>query len=350
MPEKDKMTSLDVTLEITRKCPLACMLCSSHGGIIHPNELGLDKWIHLVDEAVELGASSFLISGGEPFTSPFLFELSRYIHSKNVSLTIYSSGNIGENIIKPIPITELEKIANVGKILIVMSLESAEQDIHEKITQKENSYQNTLQTIRNCIDLGLSVELHFVPTKINYRELPNVIELALSLGVKKVSVLRFVPQGRGKENREKLELNENELEELKSIFQELEKYGDYVRIGSPFNPFLLSKQYVCTAGTNRLSISYDGYVFSCEAYKFLDRNNENNLKNNSLRKIFNMSQLFEETRIYQHKLISDVCKNCSFFILCRGGCPAQKILYRSIIDPICQIGKHNIISKAEINV
>ena len=350
LPEKHN-TSIDVTLEITRKCPLRCVFCSSNGGLPHSDELDLEKWISIVDDAIDLGAKSFLISGGEPFTSPFLIELARYIMSKNVDLSIYSSGNIGDDKIKPIPIQELAKIASLGNIKMVMSLEAADPDIHDKITLKKNSYKNTIQTIKNCIGLNLNVELHFVPIKINYRELAEIVTLAKSLKVNKISVLRLVPQGRGKENRELVELNNEELDDLGSLFLKLEKYGDFVRIGSPFNPYLLTKTYKCTAGTNRMTIRYDGLVAPCEAFKFILSNYNNvDLKNTDLHNIWFHSKLFSDIRQYQ-KIFNNMdsqCVSCFNSEKCGGGCPAQKILYNVSIDPICKVKLEKVIMRVDL--
>jgi len=340
---------IDVTLEITRACPLKCLICSSNGGKQHPLELSLNKWIQTIDESIELGTNSFLISGGEPFLCSSFKDICTYISNKEIPFAVYTSGNIRVNgTTSSLSTNDLKFLSNLTCDKIIFNLLGSTHKTHDYMTQVKGSYDNTLSSIKKAISLKLPTEIHFVPTSLNYRELPQVVSLSKELGIRKVSILRFVAQGRGKENRIKLELNKKELNELRLIFEELEKYGDYVRMGSPFNPFLLSKQYVCTAGLNRITVSYDGFVFPCESFKFVDRNNEINIKHNSLKKIFNTSQLFEETRIYQQKFINDICKHCIHFNKCGGGCPAQKILYKSNIDPICPIYNQTIISKVEI--
>ena len=337
-----KQNKLDVTLEITRQCPLSCLFCSSNGGAKHPDELDLTDWINLVDDSIELGARSFLISGGEPFASPYLQELAEYISQNDVKLSIYSSGNVGTEVVTPVPKSDLEYIARLGNVRMVMSLEGANQKTHEKITGVKGSYNNTIKTIKECLKLGLEVEFHFVPTKINFRELLGVVELANQLGVSRVSVLRLVAQGRCVNYKNDLELNIEERFELKSVFGEVEKYGDYVRIGSPFNPFLLSKQYKCTAGTDRITITYNGLVSPCEAFKYIlnEYLDEIDIRKHKLSEIWNKSSLFMEIRELQNisAYTDSICYNCKDLEICGGGCPAQKILHSSItsFDPYCK--------------
>ncbi len=335
-----KENSLDVTLEITRRCPLRCVFCSSNGGPSHPNELELCDWIRIVNESIDLGAKSFLISGGEPFTSKYFRELIAYISNKPVELSIYSSGNFqkGDQIIS-IPSEELEYLSSFKKIRMVMSLEAASSEIHDSITCREGSFSNTIKSIQNCVNLGLKTEIHFVPTRLNYHQIPEVIELSKILGVDQVSILRFVPQGRGQKNKKALELHEGDMKKLKKIFSDLVKYSDFVRIGSPFNPFLLSKQYRCTAGINRFTVRYDGLVVPCEAFKFLADIylDDVDIKEKSLREIWLHSKLFTDVRRMHFITPSSDCYLCNELNRCGGGCPAQKILNSSItkIDPYC---------------
>jgi len=333
----------DITLEITRECPLNCKICSSFGGEPHPLELSLDKWIGIIDESIELGAKSFLISGGEPFSSSYFKEICEYISNKGVSLSIYTSGNHFNGLeIGPLQSTDLIPLSTLNPVKLVFSLQGSRARTHDSITYVKGSFNNTLSSIRLALELGLYTEVHFVPTKMNYQELPDVVSLAKKIGVKKVSVLRFVPQGRGKVNESRLKLEKDDLIRLRDIFHKLSEHGDYVRIGSPFNPFLLSKTYKCTAGRKRMTVRYDGRVVPCEAMKFMAEEfegevfNDNNVRRYSLKDIWEHSTIFQMARSL-HKSLSTECNSCDFLFKCSGGCPAQSILTGSFeaIDPYC---------------
>lgn len=268
-------------------------------------------------------------------------ELSKYIFNKKIALSIYSSGNIKENNkLIPLRVEDLQYLANLGPIRLVLSLEGSQNLINDKMTAQPGSFDNTLVSIKRAIDLDIQTEIHFVPTKINYKELPAVVSLAKRMGVKEFSILRFVPQGRGEINKEILELEKIQLYELKEMFSELEKYSTFVRIGSPFNPFLLTKQYECTAGYNRLTILPNGYVVPCEAIKFLaDKFEDNNVKKYSLKYIWEKSIIFNEARQFNKYIHQSDCINCEYYSSCKGGCPAQRIINEKFTkyetDPLC---------------
>ena len=87
------------------------------------------------------------------------------------------------------------------------------------------------------------------------------------VGIKNISVLNFVPQGRGNENKKELMLNEAELKEFSEILKkEKENFSGNIRIGIPLNGKI---SHLCTAGTEKLDIKYDGTILPCPAFKEL---------------------------------------------------------------------------------
>ena len=113
--------------------------------------------------------------------------------------------------------------------------------------------------------VGLNVDVHFIPMKPNYRQFPDIIDCLEIADVKNISVLNFVPQGRGNKNKEELMLNDEELKEFSEILKkEKEHFSGNIRIGIPLNGKI---SHLCTAGTEKLDIKYDGTILPCPAFK-----------------------------------------------------------------------------------
>lgn len=101
--------------------------------------------------------------------------------------------------------------------------------------------------------------------KPNYRQFPDILECLEIGNIKNISVLNFVPQGRGRENKEELMLSEEELKEFAEILNQARKhYSGSIRIGIPLNGRI---SHLCIAGTEKLDIKYDGTVLPCPAFK-----------------------------------------------------------------------------------
>ncbi len=215
----------ELTVEITRKCPMRCTICSSEGGECDPNEMSLVELYKIIDDAIQLGVKIISLSGGEPLASPHALDFIRYVKKNGLQLYLYTCGNIeSENGIASIDIEKFRLFKELDVDKIIFSIHGPNAEIHENVTTKKGSYDNLITSIKNAQKTGLVVELHFVPVLHNYRYLPQVIQLAEDLGVHQVSILRFVPQGRGAINRAELEITGEKILDFKEIMQQV--YSD----------------------------------------------------------------------------------------------------------------------------
>ncbi len=255
----------EVTIEVLQRCPNKCIYCSSWSNLDKTEALDYVTICGIVDDAVELGAKLINISGGEPFLRPDVLDIIDYIKSKGLKIRLYTSGIYYNQGYQSIPNPLLEAIT--GKVdTLIFNYETAIPELYARIMGTVPGNLLLIEdTIKKAINLGIPVEAHLVPMKCNYREIPQTLGRVYSLGVSKVSLLRFVQQGRSVENVEVTVLDEKEEEALKEMLKELSgKYGDKLRLGKPYRSERFS---TCWTGTIRLAVRYDGFVFPCGAFK-----------------------------------------------------------------------------------
>jgi radical SAM protein with 4Fe4S-binding SPASM domain len=328
----------ELTFEITQKCPMNCIHCSSEGGPSSNNEFSLNDAKSIINQAIDLGVKHINLSGGEPLIFPKFLELCQYIKNHGLILDIYSCGNQAiKNCLVPINEEFLNNLKEIGVDKLIFSIHGSSSQEHDNITQRRGSFPNLITSIKRSMDVHLKVELHFVPTRINYHSLPKIVNLAKTLNVECLSILRFVPQGRGRLNNELLEIKETEVLELKDILTVLkENNKDFIRIGSPFNCFQISGSTKCMAGINKATIKPDGHVFPCVSMKdFSSVDDDNNLRKETLSNIWKDSTLFNDTRKYLESNRVTRCNNCADFYKCKGGCYTQNQLNNFNKDPYC---------------
>lgn len=290
----------EITIEVTQQWPNRCIYCSSLSDMEKTEALPFDTICRVVDDAKTMGATSVSLSGGEPFLREDIAGIVDYIHAKGLKVRIYSSGiwyNRGQY--TSIPVTLL--VAVKEKIdALIFNYESIDPEIYATIMGTESGNLALLeQTIKTAIALGIPVEAHLVPMHCNFSQIPEVISKLYSMGVKNVSFLRLVPQGRVMENRELVELNKNEEKELLHILESLkETYQDKIRLGLPFS----ANRAACGTGTVKLTVRYDGYVFPCEAFKddmmeIGEGVTPENVKEKPLQVIYNNSAYLQAVRM-----------------------------------------------------
>ena len=259
------MSLNEITIEVTQQCPNHCIYCSSLSDMKKTERLNYSTIIQVVDDAVALGAKTVSLSGGEPFLREDIVEIVDYIQCKGLKLRLYSSGIYSDGgIHTSIPTKLLEAVKDKIDALI-FNYEAIDAELYATIMGTEAVNLAVLdETIHRAIALGIPVEAHLVPMHCNYHQIPDVLSKLYSIGVKNVSLLRLVPQGRVLENKELVEMSVEEQEELKKIMAKCqETYQGKIRLGLPFS----AKRAACGTGSIKLTVRYDGYVFPCEAFK-----------------------------------------------------------------------------------
>jgi MoaA/NifB/PqqE/SkfB family radical SAM enzyme len=314
-------TGLELTLELGNFCPLGCLHCSQDAGPFKTNSLPLKKALEIIGEAKSLGADTIAISGGEPLCSPHLISICEFSKSMALRVFVYTAGSLIEkNTLAPINNVLAENLARLGVDRIIVNLQAATNELHDTITGRHGSYDNAMKSMRKLISEGLRVEIHFVPMKLNIRELTGVADLAKKLGVAQVNVIRFVPQGRGSRNRRILEPQSDDYREFSSVLRlTIAESKLPIRISEAFSFLRMKSTYQCLAGRRKLVVSGDGAVCPCAAFKgFLAGNPAYSVNSRSLLDIWSTG-IFEGLRNGTNSV-----PNC--------GCPAQRLLFEGKIS------------------
>lgn len=329
----------ELKIEVTYECPLACVHCSSDAHKNNMISIEKIKCMNILEEAIKMGVNQIAFSGGEPLAWNGLGEAVEYCHLNNIETTIYTSGNY-ENIADM-----FKKLATKGLDKAVFSLYSSEEIEHVRITRKIDSYKLTLKAIAEANKNGIDTEIHFVAMRRNYTRLNQVVELGEKIGVKRISVLRFVPQGRGKFLGSEGLLNKKQNNELRKTIIALRKSGHDIRTGSPWNVLWLNENPRCMAAQDRMIVAPNLRIYPCDAFKQVEYENISPedkysvIETNSLKECWEKSDYFNIIRNKQNSVPERPCYGCDKYESCKSGCLAQKYLKYSNLsqnpDPIC---------------
>ena len=331
----------EIKIEVTYNCPLSCVHCSSDANPGNQLSMSVDKCIEIINDALSIGIEEIAFSGGEPLIWNGITDAIAYSKKMGISNSIYTSGNCS-NMEKL-----LSELATAGVDKLIFSIYSDNEKEHNRVTRKADSFSNTLKTIAVAQSLGIITEIHFVALASNYKKLANVVELAQANGVRRVSVLRFVPQGRGLLISDKDTLNKDQNLELKKIITELRDRGFDIRTGSPFNVLFLNEKPKCMAAQDRLIVAPDLNIYPCDAFKQIscetiaEGDEYSKLDRHSVAECWEKSKYFGLVRNAIHATPTDPCQSCKSYQMCLSGCLAQKYLYYSSLcknpDPACLI-------------
>ncbi len=155
----------------------------------------------------------------------------------------------------------------------------------------------------------------------------------------KISLLRFVPHGKGTSN---MDLNKEELMVIKNFYLNCPD-KDKIRLGTPWN-ILNIKNTPCIIADEIMIIGYDGIAYPCDSIKYFTKLGVGgNIQDNSLQEIYN-SKYFQSLRKYK---TDNACLNCSNYSLCKSGCIGQKIIAYYEENPDKELTLKKCISKKD---
>lgn len=333
-----KFNLKEIKIEVTHHCNLNCIHCSSDASSSNSIEMNEDDCMRLIAEASNMGVKQIEFSGGEPLLWEPLERTIEKSSKSGIESIIYSNGN-HPNIHK-----RIINFRELGVTKCIFSLYGASQNVHEKVTMTANSFNNTIEAMLASVAAGLPTEIHFVPLSFNYNELNLIAILAKKLSIQRISVLRFVPHGRGKDIMD-LVLNLFKNRNLKSIINNLRRSGFNIRTGSPYNFFGINNQQKCTAGIDKLTIGPNLNIYPCDAFKQITAeqiagsSNYSNLKFNSMKECWQKSDYLNAVRAFINSNYDEPCESCKFLDKCFSGCLAQKVIYFGFLskrpDPSC---------------
>jgi MoaA/NifB/PqqE/SkfB family radical SAM enzyme len=258
----------ELRIELLQKCTLACIHCSAESSPSASRSLKPDLVIRLLREAQELGLERVIFTGGEPLIDPNLLEYVGEAHRLGVRSTIFTAGFLKADI----SAHRIKELAHAGLGQVNVSLYALDPRVNAQITRKLTSLASSQAVLQAAIANGLETEIHFVPMAPNLDHLTNIVVWAEKVGVTRISVLRYVPQGRGRLADDILAPAQTDERRLQHVIEtlKLQHPNLQIHVGPSFGFLGLCEIEDCGAGFSTLSIRSDGLAFPCDAFKGLD--------------------------------------------------------------------------------
>lgn len=278
-------------LELTSACNNRCLHCYSDSGpAAAQNGISHQRWLDIIKEAAELGATAIQLIGGEPLLYPHWRDLVIAAHTKGFNyIEIFTNATL----IDPDCINFFKEY-NVN---VATTLYADNAATHDAVTQHPGSFAKTMQAVHWMLEAGVPLRIASILMKTNQNEAQNIVNLLTRLGVEANPPDVIRPTGRGND---------------KSLLPD--NYTP-VSIRPPFftdeHTFNLSHKYhSCLAG--KIAITSQGDVIPC----IFARNQLcGNILTSCLTEIMNntlIRQIWATTKDCINK-----CKDCEYRYACQ---------------------------------
>lgn len=170
-----KRTPVEVSIEVTRRCPLECLHCYNNLAMgdqaARKAELTFEEHCRLLDELVEVGCLWVLYTGGEVFGRKDFPQIYKEAKKRGFLVTIFTNGTL----ITP---KIADMLAEWRPFAIEITLYGATKETYEALTQIPGSYDRCRKGIDLLLDRRLPLKLKTVPTTVNRHEIYEMKRMA----------------------------------------------------------------------------------------------------------------------------------------------------------------------------
>jgi radical SAM protein with 4Fe4S-binding SPASM domain len=185
---------LMVVWNLTYVCNLRCQHCYENAGALRDRgltveELPLGRKLDIVDEIAQSHIPTLSLSGGEPLMHPDFWPVLERAQQRGIYVSINTNGTL---ITKDIA----RRLEDCGLGYAGISLDAPDAETHDRFRGVAGSWQRTVEGIKNLSATKVETLLSVTITRLNYKMLPQLLQMAGSLGVSKVMAYNFIPTGR----------------------------------------------------------------------------------------------------------------------------------------------------------
>ena len=252
-----------VMLELTYRCSEKCIHCYNEGATRNDEEvstrgereeLTLDDYKRIIDELYEQGLMKVCLTGGDPFSKSFAWELIDHLYNKGIAFDVFTNGQRVAN--------DVERLANYYPRLVGISIYSGIAEVHDYITRIKGSWEKSMAVVRQLSSLGVPLNLKCCIMRPNVKSYFMVADIAKQYGSVPQFEINLTDSIEGDRCVSKyLRMTDEQLEIVLRddniplyVGKEAPNYGGQKK-DTNSNP--------CAAGDNSLCITPEGNVIPC---------------------------------------------------------------------------------------
>lgn len=327
--------------EVTMACNMRCKHCGSSCSKALPDELSTSEALKFIDMCKDINLQWINLSGGEPFIRPDLLILIKYLYINNIPMNIISNGwLITENI--------AQELAKIKYLRVMISLDGPK-NIHDFI-RKPGSFERIKNSLEILDKYNITTGCITTLTKQNYKYLEDIRKFLINMNVNCWQVQLGLPMGNLSENKDWILEPKDLFNIIDYLYEQKGKDRIHIFPADCIGYYnykidkILDEAYGekigswngCSAGISSFGLLHNGDIVGCTSIrnkKYI----ENNIKNRTLREIWEDSNSFAWRRNFKAQDLSGNCKICEYASRCLGGCSNTRL---TINNSLCSENKY----------
>lgn len=330
--------------ELTYACPLQCPYCSNplELSASRKNELSTEEWLDVFQQARKLGAVQLGFSGGEPLVRTDLLELMTAANDLGFFCNLITSA-VG------LDKEKIQQFKRAGLRHIQISFQGSEPESNQFFGGTD-SFEHKLAMAKAVIDADIALGLNFVLHRHNIDQIEEFLHQAHNIGAEFVELANSQYYGWALHNRDALMPTRAQVEEGLRVTNAFKAKHPKMNVFYVTPDYFEERPKKCSNGwgTTFLTVNPDGEVLPCQGAKVIPNIEFPNVREHSLKSIWQQSDLF--THFRGTDWMKEPCRSCPEKEQDLGGCRCQAYMLTQdpyAADPICSKSPHHhIITEA----
>ena len=172
-----------VMFELTYNCSEKCIHCYNEGATRNDEEkstrgdreeMTLNDYKRVIDDLYDQGLIKVCLTGGDPFSKPFAWEIIEYLYKKGIAFDVFTNG---QRIAK-----DVKRLADYFPRLVAVSIYSGIAEVHDYITRIKGSWERSMSVVRELSALGVPMNLKCCVMRPNVKSYYLVADIAKEYG------------------------------------------------------------------------------------------------------------------------------------------------------------------------
>jgi pyrroloquinoline quinone biosynthesis protein E len=325
---------LALIAELTHRCPLHCVYCSNPLELqARSNELSTEEWSRVFREAAVSGVLQADFTGGEPLARTDIVELVRAARVAGLYVSLITSG-------LPLDEARLGALVEAGLDHVQLSFQAAREELANDICGTK-AHAQKLRVLDWLKQHRVAVTLNFVIHRHNIDQIEEMLALAESSSAGRVEFANVQYYGWAFANREHLlPTREQFTRSVELLKRAEERLRGKIRVEFVVPDYYAKFPKPCMGGWGRklMLITPSGDALPCHAAQVIPGLRFENVKERSLRDIWQNSEAFQKFR--GEDWMQEPCKTCDRRAQDFGGCRCQALLLAgdaAATDPVCSL-------------
>src|SRR5262249_19554145 len=290
-------------------------------------------------QAADLGVLQTDFTGGEPLVRTDIVELVRAARAAGLYASLITSG-------LPLDEARLDALIGAGLDHFQLSFQGSSERVAEEISGTKTHAKN-LRVLKWQKPRRVGVTLNFVLHRRNLHQIDEMLAIAESSSATRVEFANVQYYGWAFANRDLLLPTRPQLDEFLTKVKTAEAcLRGKIRVEYVVPDYYAKYPKPCMGGWGRkvLLIAPNGAALPCHAAGVIPGLRFENIREKSLRAIWETSEAFQEFR--GEAWMAEPCKSCDRRAQDFGGCRCQALLLAgdpAATDPVCSLSPNRSI-------